>query len=159
LTGYRFCDGWALVKYSNVNPSRRLFILRVLKIRLTHDSPDIEAHPETNLPMPKSGMTLSRDAEAAYQRLLGERAEMVGQALKGMVPHWWDASVVVPKGGKSKGEKRAARRERERLEGVVGDVGGFGIGEGGVEGGQGGGQGEGDGEEMEVEGEDGGVLI
>lgn len=109
--------------------------------------------------MPKSGMTLSRDAEAAYQRLLGERAEMVGQALKGMVPHWWDASVVVPKGGKSKGEKRAARRERERLEGVVGDVGGFGIGEGGVEGGQGGGQGEGDGEEMEVEGEDGGVLI
>ncbi len=107
------------------------------------------------MPMPKSGTTLSREAEAAYQRLLGERAEMVGQALKGMIPHWWDASVVVPRGKKSRGEKRAARRERERLEGVVGEVGGFGIGEKGVERGQG----EGDGEEMEVEGEDGGVLI
>jgi len=111
--------------------------------------------------MLKSGMTLSHEAEAAYQRLLGERAEMVGQALKGMVPHWWDASVVVPKGKKSRGEKRAARREREKLEGLLGDVGGFGIGEKGVEGGKGEGQGEGDGEEMEVEGEgeDGGVLM
>ncbi len=107
------------------------------------------------MPMPKSGMTLSREAEAAYQRLLGERAEMVGQALKGMVPHWWDASVVVPKGKKSRGEKRAARRERERMEGVVGEVGGFGMREKGVERGQR----EGVGEEMEVEGEDGGVLI
>lgn len=93
--------------------------------------------------MLKSGMTLSSDAEATYQRLLGERAEMVGQALKGMVPHWWDASEIVPKGKKSRGEKRAAKRERERLEGVVGGVGELSIGEKEV------------GEEMEIEGEDG----
>lgn len=112
-------------------------------LQLTNDSPDIEAHPATNLPLLKSGMTLSSEAEATYQRLLGERAEMVGQALKPMAPHWWDASEIVPRGKKSRGEKRAAKRERERLEGVVGGVGELSIGEKEV------------GEEMEIEGEDG----
>lgn len=118
---------------SEVNPAN-LFI-----------STDIEAHPETNLPMLKSGMTLCLAAADGWRRLQEERKEAQEELGRRVVPAWWEVREIVRNGKKTRGEQRAAKRERERVDAELGKVEGLEIG------GEGGGKGGDEDEEMEEE--------
>lgn len=106
--------------------------------------------------MLKSGMTLSPAAEDGWRRLQEERKEAQEELGRRVVPAWWDIKEIVPRAKKTRGEQRAAKRERERVDRELGMVGGLEIGAGG---GVGGGDGEGD-VDMggEKEGEDVGLA-
>lgn len=102
-----------------------------------------------------SGQSLSLDAQAAWQKLREERETVLVATGIEFTPTWFargDLSAVK----RTKGEKRAATRERKRLmEEGAGLFEGLGLGEGEKEM-------KGEGQLMEVDGEDndeGGVRL
>lgn len=73
---------------------------------------------DTLFPLLAPGKILSPQAEGAWELLKEERADMkevAGTKFGEFVPDWFERHAVMEK--RTRGDKRAARRERERMEG------------------------------------------
>ena len=85
-----------------------------------------KADKNTNLPVLEHGKTLSPKAAAAWARLNAERAAVREEIDTELTPDWFERVVFAKK--KTRGERRAAQRERARLEADIDKLGELGLG-------------------------------